>query len=68
MFKGSYQLKKNYNVWMSHSDKVIKMPKGFETLASSESCKDAVIQNLKKKFSVFNSTQKLSIQKKGQTS
>ena len=41
---------------MSHSDKVIKMPKGFETLASSQSCKDAVIQNLKKKFSVFNFT------------
>ena len=50
LFKGSYQLKKNYNVWMSHSDKVIKMPKGFETLASSQSCKDAVIQNLKKKI------------------
>ena len=50
LFKGSYKLKKNYNVWMSHSDKVIKMPKGFETLASSESCKDAVIQNENKKF------------------
>ena len=36
---------------MSHSDKVIKMPKGFETLASSESCKkDAVIQNENKKI------------------
>ena len=50
LFKGSYKLKKNYNVWMSHSDKVIKMPKGFETLASSQSCKDAVIQNENKKI------------------
>ena len=35
---------------MSHSDKVIKMPDGFEILASSKNCSSVIIQNLKNKI------------------
>jgi len=37
-------------VWMSHSDAVIKLPKGFETIGSTENCKYAAIQNLNKNY------------------
>ena len=35
-------------IWMSHSDKVIKLPKDFEVLASSENSPYAIIANEKK--------------------
>ena len=35
---------------MSHSDKVIKLPNGFEILASSKNCGSVIIQNLKNKI------------------
>ena len=35
---------------MSHSDKVIKLPEGFEILASSINCSSVIIQNLKNKI------------------
>ena len=38
------------NVWMSHSDEVTKLPKGFKVIASSNNSKLAVIGNLKKKI------------------
>jgi len=50
LFKQVYFLHKEYKVWMSHSDKVIKMPNQFKTVASSENCKDVIIQNLKKQI------------------
>jgi len=34
-------LEKKQRVWMSHGDKVLKLPKNFEVLASSENCKYA---------------------------
>ena len=37
-------------VWMSHSDKIIKLPKDFELIAFTENSEHAVIQNLKKNF------------------
>ena len=37
------------NVWMSHSDEVSKLPKGFKVIASSNNSKLAAIENLKKK-------------------
>ncbi len=45
-----YLPNKNYQVWMSHSDKVSKLPKDFENIASSENCKFAIIQYLEKKI------------------
>ena len=44
-----FSFKKKTQVWMSHSDKILKMPKGFEVLGSSENCEFAIIQNIKKK-------------------
>jgi GMP synthase (glutamine-hydrolysing) len=41
---------KNHTVWMSHSDKVVKLPKGFETIASSENSPYAMIYNKNKKI------------------
>lgn len=43
-------LKKNNQVWMSHSDKVQQIPNNFEKIASTENCEFAIIQNLKKKI------------------
>ncbi|MFL2679029.1 MAG: glutamine-hydrolyzing GMP synthase [Alphaproteobacteria bacterium] len=48
LFNNFYRPKKNYQVWMSHSDNVIKVPKNFEILASSDNCEAAIIQNKKK--------------------
>tara|TARA_Y100001960_G_scaffold180812_1_gene189644 strand:+ start:305 stop:1870 length:1566 start_codon:yes stop_codon:yes gene_type:complete len=43
--------KKNFNnVWMSHSDEVTKIPKGFKVIASSYNSRLAAIENLKKKI------------------
>jgi len=38
------------NVWMSHSDEVSKIPKGFSIIASTNNSKFAMIENFKKKF------------------
>ena len=48
--KNSYSLKGKYQVWMSHSDSVERLPKGFETIASSGVCRNAIIQNIKKRI------------------
>ena len=40
--------KNEFNVWMSHSDKVIKNPSGFKTIGSSKNTKNAAIYNAKK--------------------
>lgn len=37
-------------VWMSHGDKVVRLPEGFDTLASSETCEFAAIGHAGKKF------------------
>ena len=37
-------------VWMSHGDKVVKLPAGFQTLASSDTCEFAAIGNADKQF------------------
>lgn len=36
------------NVWMSHFDQVIKMPDGFELIASTDDCPIAAMANFKK--------------------
>ena len=55
-----YGLKKGkkLNVWMSHSDKVIKLPKGFESLGSSSNTKFSAMYSSEKKYTVFNFIQK----------
>ncbi len=38
------------DVWMSHGDKVVEIPAGFETIASTPSCPHAAIANEEKQF------------------
>ena len=38
------------NVWMSHADQVVKLPKNFKPIAFSKSSKLCMIENKKKKF------------------
>jgi len=38
------------DVWMSHADQVVKLPKNFKPIASSESSKLCMIENKKKNF------------------
>ena len=38
------------DVWMSHGDKVTKMPEGFELMASTDSCPIAAMYNAEKNF------------------
>jgi len=47
IFKG---LKKQQQVWMSHSDIVSEIPKGFQVLGVTDNCEYAAIGNLEKKF------------------
>lgn len=37
-------------VWMSHGDRVVKLPRGFSTIGSTEDCPFAAISNPKKKY------------------
>jgi len=48
LFKG---LPMEFNVWMSHSDTVVKLPEGFEQAAESENSRYAAIQN--KKLNIY---------------
>ena len=50
LIDGVVALKKKHQVWMSHADKVEKIPNGFETIASTENCQYAIIHNLKKQI------------------
>jgi GMP synthase (glutamine-hydrolysing) len=46
LFKG---FKPKEQVWMSHGDKVVKMPEGFKVIASSENAEIAAIENKEKR-------------------
>jgi GMP synthase (glutamine-hydrolysing) len=43
LFQGVWQVGKKYPVWMSHGDRVTKLPEGFEVLAASENAPFAVV-------------------------
>ncbi|HZH11026.1 MAG TPA: glutamine-hydrolyzing GMP synthase [Microvirga sp.] len=50
LFQGVWQVGKKYPVWMSHGDRVTKLPEGFEVLAASENAPFAVVADEKHKF------------------
>ncbi len=43
-----YGIPREFDVWMSHADKAVRLPKGFESLASSENSPYAVIRHKSK--------------------
>ncbi len=47
IFKGT---KRNLKVWMSHGDEVVKLPKGFSYLASSQSVRAGAVGDQKKQM------------------
>ena len=47
LFKG---LASNEKIWMSHGDKITKLPKGFKIIGSTQNCHIAAIENKDKKF------------------
>ncbi len=50
LFSGVWQKGKDYQVWMSHGDRVEKLPDGFEVIAVSEGAPCAAVANEKKKI------------------
>jgi GMP synthase (glutamine-hydrolysing) len=48
--KNFFNKNKKTQVWMNHNDVVIKIPKGFEGIASSDDYKYTIIQNIRKKI------------------
>jgi len=50
IFEGIYKKNNKYQVWMSHGDKVSKLPKSFSVIASTPNAKFAVIANENKKI------------------
>lgn len=50
IFQGVWQVGKKYPVWMSHGDRVTKLPEGFEVLAASENAPFAVVADEEHKF------------------
>tara|TARA_Y100000768_G_scaffold13852_1_gene9705 strand:- start:79 stop:1641 length:1563 start_codon:yes stop_codon:yes gene_type:complete len=47
---GLFKNGKNIKVWMSHADQVSKLPKNFDTIASSQNSKFAIVENKIKRF------------------
>lgn len=50
LFDGIWKTGKKYQVWMSHGDKVIKLPAGFEAIAKTGSTPFAAIADEKRKI------------------
>ena len=48
--KNFFNNKSTTKVWMSHADQVIKLPKNFNVIASSQNSKFAIVENKLKKF------------------
>jgi GMP synthase (glutamine-hydrolysing) len=47
LFKG---VKRTIRVWNSHGDKLIALPPGYQTIASTENCEFAAIEDRKRRF------------------
>jgi GMP synthase (glutamine-hydrolysing) len=50
LYQGVWQVGKKYPVWMSHGDRVTKLPEGFETLASSPNAPYAITADEERRF------------------
>ena len=50
IFEGIYKKNNEYQVWMSHGDKINKLPKSFSVIASTSNAKFAAIANEEKKI------------------
>jgi len=50
LFDGIWQKGKTYPVWMSHGDKVLKLPDGFKVVGKTESSPFAAIANEEQQF------------------
>ncbi|WP_262028849.1 glutamine-hydrolyzing GMP synthase [Microvirga sp. Mcv34] len=50
LFQGVWQVGKKYPVWMSHGDRVTRLPAGFEVLAISENAPFAAVADEARKF------------------
>ena len=50
LFDGTWPVGAHEQVWMSHGDKVTQLPRGFETVASSDSTPHAVIADETRKY------------------
>ncbi|MBN8532377.1 MAG: glutamine-hydrolyzing GMP synthase [Alphaproteobacteria bacterium] len=53
LFEGLWEPGQRHQVWMSHGDKVSKLPSGFKVMASTESAPFAVIANEGRKMYGF---------------
>ena len=45
LFENLWEVGKSYQVWMSHGDHIVKLPLGFDTIASSDNAPFAFIMN-----------------------
>ncbi|HEV7874970.1 MAG TPA: glutamine-hydrolyzing GMP synthase [Enterovirga sp.] len=50
LFEGIWEVGKRYPVWMSHGDRVTRLPDGFEVMAVSENAPFAVAGDEKRKY------------------
>ena len=50
LFEGVWEVGKNYPVWMSHGDRVTRLPEGFEVVAHSPNAPFAIAVNEDKKY------------------
>ncbi|PCJ90721.1 MAG: glutamine-hydrolyzing GMP synthase [Hyphomicrobiales bacterium] len=50
LFEGVWDVGSSHQVWMSHGDRVIKLPQGFEVLAVSDGAPFAVYANEAKRY------------------
>ncbi len=50
LYEGVWKVGERYPVWMSHGDRVTKLPKGFEAVGSAPNSPIAIIADEKRKF------------------